>query len=514
MPKPIPEYLKLHTEPSKHDTTEPALVELGSVEQLCQAFERATGWSLRYEPPQAHKFKANGAAPRDNGAGLLLTPARRQDEDPRPRTPRQLVEPLAASIAILLGELDRTRHALWEREAELAAGVPIARRDDEEAHLALRLEAALAAGCDSVGGQAAALYLLDETTSQLKLRACVGLPSSKLLEPARPLRGAIADLEALIGHAVVIEDTSLLPHWRCPEDFPAAICVPVSSPSTPLGTLWIFSTQPRDFTSEQTNVVELVAGRIAADLERELLLSAGMKTRTIERDLDQAARWQEERLPAIAPLVDDWDVAGATTAGGKLAKEFFDWSVLPDGQLSVAVGAAHGQSVIAGLSATALQSALKSHGNYRHNAQQMLERMNETFWSGSPGGQYASLSYGIISPDKQELQLASAGNMGALLVHPDGFVSLSRPASPLGGDLETRYLAHSHILPSGGVLILMSGGVQLADDGRGHVWDEAAIAELVRRLRHLSAHDLVARLQHTMQSAGRDWTLLAVKRIR
>src|SRR5262249_30680354 len=155
---------------------------------------------------------------------------------------------------------------------ELAAGVPVASRQGEEPHLAERLEAVLKGGAEAVGCQAAGLYLLDEATSELKLRAVWRLPEERLLAPARPLRGAVADLEALVGHAVMLEDTSLLPHWRCPEDFPAAVCVPVSSPSIPLGTLWTFSDRPRDFTPEETNLLEIVAGRLAADLEREMLL--------------------------------------------------------------------------------------------------------------------------------------------------------------------------------------------------------------------------------------------------
>src|SRR5262249_28476281 len=152
----------------------------------------------------------------------------------------------------------------------------------------------------------------------LKLRACFGLPQDRLLAPARPLRGAAADLEALVGHAVVLEDTSLLPHWRCPEDFPSAVCVPVSSPSLPLGTLWAFSDEPRDFTPEQTNLLEIIAGRLAADLEREMLLAVGAQAKNYDKQLDVAARWQADRLPSIAPLVDDYEFAGWTRQAADL----------------------------------------------------------------------------------------------------------------------------------------------------------------------------------------------------
>jgi len=48
-------------------------------------------------------------------------------------------------------------------------------------------------------------------------------------------------------------------------------------PATPLGTLWFFSARRRDFAPEQTNLAEIVAGRIASDLEREMLLSEGVE---------------------------------------------------------------------------------------------------------------------------------------------------------------------------------------------------------------------------------------------
>ena len=176
----------------------------------------------------------------------------------------------------MLGELLQTRHALWQREAELAAGVPLAPQPQQSKHLAERLEAVLRGGAMALDCQAAALYLLDDATSQLKLRSCWGLPLDRLAAPPRPLQGSIADLEALLGHAVVLEDSDVMRHWRVPEDFPAAVCVPVSTPTMILGTLWVFSERKRDFNDRQTNILEIVAGRVAADLEARCCLARGL----------------------------------------------------------------------------------------------------------------------------------------------------------------------------------------------------------------------------------------------
>ena len=120
---------------------------------------------------------------------------------------------LASAIGGMLEEILQLRRALIEREAELAAGVPLVPHPEEPEHLANRLEAVLRGGAQAVGCHAAALYLLDEATSKLKLRSCWELPLDRLTAPPRPLKGAVADLESMLGHAVVLgrrgDDASL-----------------------------------------------------------------------------------------------------------------------------------------------------------------------------------------------------------------------------------------------------------------------------------------------------------------
>src|SRR5262249_31317690 len=141
---------------------------------------------------------------------------------------------------------------------------------------------------------------------------------------ARPLRGSLADLEALLGHAVVLTDKALHAHWRVPEQaFAACVCVPVASANMPLGTLWLFAREPREFSDSQTNIIEVVAGRLAADLERQLLADEARRARTGPRELakltavsdvaeiptEDATARSLRHVPTTAPLVEGWQVA-------------------------------------------------------------------------------------------------------------------------------------------------------------------------------------------------------------
>jgi phosphoserine phosphatase RsbU/P len=301
--KSIPAYLKLHDENRLEESA--ASINDSTVKaDLSQAFTAATGWPLEFsthEPNSASQKSSDlmCAAPVDPGVGISLghiglgfetgdaksktsEPAAQARELATPSAPEIALLPhcspeaashLAAAISRLFGQLTKTRQIVRHRDAELAAGVPVIARGEDSEQLAELLESVLRAGAEACECQAAALYMLDDATTSLKLRSSIGLPVERLLQPPRPLKGAIADLEALLGHAVALERASAFGPWRVPEEFAAALCVPVSSPTIPLGTLWFFSDRPRDFTDRQTNLAELVAGRLAAELERTMLLA-------------------------------------------------------------------------------------------------------------------------------------------------------------------------------------------------------------------------------------------------
>ena len=308
-------------------------------------------------------------------------------------------------------------------------------------------------GCD-----AAALYLLDEATSKLKLRSCWGLPLDRLTAPPRMLQGAVADLESLLGHAVVLEDTAMMRHWRAPEDFNAAVCVPVSTSTTILGTLWMFSNKKRDFTAPETNIVEVIAGRVAADLEREMLWQEGFAAAEIKKQIAAAERLQRNQLPSVAPLLDGWEVAGWTEQAAALGGDFHDWFCLPDGLLAVAVGHAMDRGVEAALAASGLKAALRAHGQYYREAQQTLKRLNLTLWTGSAGDQHATLFYGLIETATGRVCAASAGHPGGLIIRAGGWESLTQVAAARVKEPETLDEQTGYELQPGETLALFSDG--------------------------------------------------------
>lgn len=515
-------YLKLFKEDPPQPAS-PAREDHPSLAKVFDAFEQVTGCPLEYvagsEP--THPTDLTWSAPVNPGVGvtpghLRLGPVGSADSAPAGKADQKPTRQLAVALADVVGELHQAQHALWQREAELAAGVPVVPHTDEQKHLAARLEAVLKGGAEAVDCEAAALYLLDEATTGLKLRSAWGLPRGRLADPPRRLQGSIADLEAMLGHAVVLDDGGLLEKWNAPEDFPAAVCVPVATSTTILGTLWIFSNEKRDFTSSQTNIVEVVAGRVAADLEREMLLREGVDGAQLKREIAAAERICRNQLPTIAPLLDDWDMAGWTTQAQSVGGDFFDWFALPDSLMAVSVGDVMGRGIEAAVSASAVKAALRSHGQYQRDAAALLSQVNLTLWTGSAGDQSAALFCGLLDTTTGKVRYSLAGEPGIVLVRPDGWESLSQPAPPLGESPETVYREAECRLQPGEALVVFTDGFRDALDEKGKPLGEGGIAKSLEGRLDLSTKELVVLIRdrleaHALRPKRDDRTVLVIK---
>jgi phosphoserine phosphatase RsbU/P len=447
--KDVPPFPRLHL--AEGFSTPPMLPSVSnSMESMNRAFQTATGWSLCEQQQQ----RTTGDSPDMPRFMVSATDVGDESAELQP-IERHRAAKLADTFSELYDRIDALQSALWRREAELAIGIPVSPRREEESHLAERLEVMLMNGAEATGCQAAGLYMLDDATSLLKLRACWGLTKDRLLDPARPLNDAFADLEALLGHAVVLDDASLLPHWRSPEPFPAAVCLPVMSPTDSLGTIWFFADRVREFSDQEIHLAEIIAGSIASELQREVLLGECLASKNADRQIIDVSRWQQDRLPTIKPMSDDWEVAG-WSSDNELTNSFFDWFVPPDGSITVAVGSCGGSQLESALNVAALQSSVRSHGEHAHDASTMMARVNDTMWNASAGGEPASLFYCKTAPDSGEIEYSTAGAIQGILVQQSGIELLYPDSMPLGIDPGLEPERARAILAAGDFLVLLS----------------------------------------------------------
>ncbi len=209
---------------------------------------------------------------------LVLLPRKSQKKCPLSPSAQ---DDFLTSLCYLLGDAYRWQQTFRKYQEELASLVPVPLGEADDSRFDDILFNILKEGAKVLNCHAASFYTLDSKKNTLQLRSCWGLPEERLLQPARSLHDSLGDLEAILGQAVVLNNEFLFEAWGAPENFQSAVCVPVVTPMSIIGTLWFFSDHLRDFSGKDIRLMEIITGRIAAELERTALLRELKKNQAI-----------------------------------------------------------------------------------------------------------------------------------------------------------------------------------------------------------------------------------------
>jgi phosphoserine phosphatase RsbU/P len=421
------------------------------VSQFWKAYTDATGWRL----DRSHSSAESATDASRNGKKIATANALRllpafdgniagdaESQNDSPSVTRDLAEQLAAAATELAQRLEQAQAAFRVQEAELAVSATPTGTPDQSSRLVQRLErllqqAAAATGCDAAG-----LYLLDDDTTTLKLRASFGLPTERIMAPPRPLRGSRGDLESLVREVVLIDDLqgTLATTWNSPEPFASGIVARIEEDELPIGTLWLWSTQSREFEARDAAAAQLATLSIASELVRASLHRERAKWNVTSTSIKAASQWQMRQLPPAMDIAPDIVVDGWTESPRSWARSWHAWDVLPDGKIALAIAEASLKGMDAAMVAATARAALAAHSNYRHNAADMLRRISDTLWQTNTGDQLMSMMYIKLDPETGEGEVASAGSIQALIAGPRGYRPLcsAEGAEPLASQIDCR----------------------------------------------------------------------------
>lgn len=438
---------------------------LDEVEACLHAFAEATHWGVSVN---THSVADAARAKRHGDAQRM---ASRWQVVERIAADHRLDESLLASIASvpmdhaqrLLGALEKlvlrletAESVVRRQEAEIATTVLVTSNPDRQQETADRLEAILESTSRALGAVAAAAYLLDDATSNLKMRSCYGLPRSRLAQEARTLRGSLADLEALMGNAVLLNDIEAMHDWHSPEPFGAALVVPVGTSTMPHGTIWFWCESKRTFSPTEIEVANLAAGRIMAEIEQSILGQEVTRSRVLQKQMHAASATQESMLPDTQILHEDFDVSGWTHQHGCIGGAFHHWHIVPDDVMTFAVGNAHRSGPEGSLVATSALSLIRTLWNQGASPKQILRTINDTHWSMNSADWNLDLALVQLNPVTGYGSLCSSGDIQSFIVSTRGARPIGMEFPPVGNAPDTTYTPTRFILQPGEILVAYS----------------------------------------------------------
>ncbi len=473
MPRKQVPHLRLHRADHEQPTE---VVKDDQVTALLRSFAEATGWEVQPVGALAGS-KAASTLSRNFGwsAEELSSRVRlvnglpldglldESDFFEQTTTSEETAWSLLESINEIAFKLKQCEEAVARQEAELAAGLSVTLPEQSsEESLYAAMEEALERAVLASGSDAAAVYLLDDTTSTLKMRSCYGLSKNNLAKPPRSLRGALADLEALLGNAVLLENVSIAPDWNCPEPFAAALCVPIGSSTMPQGTLWLWSDHVRDFCTNDIEAAKGAADKILSDIERRVLSSEVLRVRAAAQQLDAASLIQSSLLPDSQPLHPDYDIGGFTHHSHSLGGTFHTWNVNSQEHIVAALGAAGCAGAAGAMVVARLQTIVDMHHNSKRTPADILRRANDMVWKLQDADWRSSLSLLALNPKNGSVELACAGTIQTYLIGMRGYRPLTVGGPMLGLQPDSYYKPLTVQLEPGDMLAMLPSAWSLA----------------------------------------------------
>ncbi|MEH1128416.1 PP2C family protein-serine/threonine phosphatase [Micromonospora sp. CPCC 206061] len=309
--------------------------------------------------------------------------------------------------------------------------------------------------CDLMDVDTAVVLLLDAHAQQLVATAAKGLEveveQGFRLAVGRGFAGRVARDRT----PVVIPDLSVAdianPLLR-EKGLSSLLGVPMLAAGELVGVLHVGSLAPREFSEGDIQLLQLVA-------ERATLAA---QVRTSEIDRMAALALQRSLLPSRLPGVPGLELAARYLPGHDtgVGGDWYDVFHLPSGWLGVVIGDVSGHGLPSAVVMGRLRSALRAYSLECDDPADALARLDRKIHH-FEAGSLATVLYGMISPDREQVVISLAGHPPPVLAPLDREAQMVRVPTdlPLGTGRPERRRSTTVDLPAGAVLVCYTDGL-------------------------------------------------------
>jgi serine phosphatase RsbU (regulator of sigma subunit)/predicted ester cyclase len=222
--------------------------------------------------------------------------------------------------------------------------------------------------------------------------------------------------------------------------------------------------------SESTGVLEATRRRLEQErIERE----------RVEQELRVARRIQQASLPKTTPTLEGWQIAPFYQPAREVGGDFYDFHLLSEGKLGLAVGDATGKGVPAALVMSTTCGMLRLAAQSYSSPAEMLQRVNEALFPNIPSNMFVTCFYAVLDPESGSLTYANAGHDLPYLHRNGEAEELRARGMPLGLMPGMNYEEKETTLQAGEAALLYSDGLVEAHGPKGEMFGFPKLRALV-----------------------------------
>jgi sigma-B regulation protein RsbU (phosphoserine phosphatase) len=258
----------------------------------------------------------------------------------------------------------------------------------------------------------AAVLLLDAPSGQLIATAAAGLEEEVRQGVRVPVGRGFAGRIAAEGKPVIldhVDHTTVLNPILWAKGIRTLMGVPLIAGTHVIGVLHVGSLTPREFTTEDVELLQLAADKAAGAVQSLTGLEDKIAAIALQRSL----------LPSALPVTAGAQIAARYVAGeGSVGGDWYDVFTLPSGELGVVMGDVTGSGLAAAVIMGRMRSALRAYAMESDDPAVVLARLDAKMQHFEPGA-LATVSYAVFSPGLDTMRICLAGHYPPVIATPD-----------------------------------------------------------------------------------------------
>lgn len=331
------------------------------------------------------------------------------------------------------------------------------------------------------------VLLRDSDSSKLRVkasRARGGQKADNVAVSMTVVRHAMQTCEAILSKNVSDDSRFKKSTALSRMQIRSIMCVPMVTPEGEgIGVIQIVTrNEQRAFSEEDLELLVSLASQASMAVENARLHEEGLKRRELERDLEFATQVQLGFLPKSRPNIEGYTFSDFYEAALSVGGDYFDYILLPDGRLAMAIGDVAGKGIPAALLMARLYSSTRFQLLTCPTIEEAVSGLNEEISSSGLGHRFITFLIMVINPATHEMAIVNAGHLTPLLRKTNGEVrglAVESSSLPLGIVPDLKYQSFTHKLDPGDVVIAFTDGITEAMNDQREIFGSKRLEKLL-----------------------------------
>ena len=263
--------------------------------------------------------------------------------------------------------------------------------------------------------------------------------------------------------------------------FESFLSVPLRVKNKMQGILTVFNKRSNEkFSSNDQKLLSIIASQSSQIIENARLLEEERNLQVLQEEMRVAKQTQINLLPKEFPVINGYQIAARTIPAKEVGGDSYDLIQIDDKHFAFCLGDVSGKGMPAAMLMSNLQATLRSFTKTGNLCKDIIANSNNLLYNSTEPSKFATLFYGILNPESNEIVFCNAGHNNPFLFSADGNVKELKTGGLILGCLPgSEYEEENVSINRNDIIVIFSDGISEAMNENEEEYGEERLKEFI-----------------------------------